>query len=146
VAFYSNADNLAAEDAGAPYDVFLYDRKMEAMRRVSAASDGTGGNGDSVGPAMSANGKVLVFYSYASNLVDDDLNGDSADVFRVDLMSGAVTLLSRNADGTAGDGDSYFYAPSLSSNGRYLAFTSAATNLVAGDTNGRYDEFLIRVK
>jgi Tol biopolymer transport system component len=146
VAFYSDATNLVAGDTNGFEDTFLYDRKTGEMRRVSVTADGTEGSNHSYEPAMSANGKVLVFYSSASNLSPDDANGGNNDIFRVDLKTGALTLLSRNADGTGGDDGSYFVAPALSPNGHYLAFGSSATNLEAGDTNGNDDTFLLRLK
>ncbi len=146
VAFDSIATNLVPNDTNGKSDTFLYDRKRGAMGRMSALPGGTQGNDGSYYCSMSANGKVLVFSSHASNLSPDDNDGTGWDVFRVDLKTGALTLLSRDTAGTGGNGDSYSYAPSLSSNGHYLVFSSIATNLVAVDTNGHDDEFLLRLK
>jgi Tol biopolymer transport system component len=146
VAFYSYATNLVAGDTNGFYDTFLYDRKSGTMRLLSVAPDGTEADGQSYEPAISANGKVLVFYSYSSNLVANDGNGTEGDILLVDLKTGDLTLLSADADGAGGDGYSFLFGPSLSSNGKYVVFASESTNLVAGDTNAEYDEFLVRLK
>ncbi len=145
VAFYSSASNLVNGDTNGQYDTFLYDRKTGTMRRVSVDSMGIEGSDDSFEPAMSANGKVLVFYSGAPNLTPEDTNGAVKDAFLVNLKTGELTLLTRNAAGTAGNGDSYVLAPCLSSNGRWLAIGTGATNLAAGDSNGTGDIYLVRL-
>jgi len=145
VAFDSLAANLVPGDTNGAVDVFLFDRKTAAMRRVSVPAGGGEGNAASFGQVMSSSGKVLVFISSASDLVLDDANATD-DLFRVDLRTGALTMLSKNELGTQGNGASDFFGPGLSSNGKYLAFTSDATNFVAGDANGASDVFLLRLK
>ncbi|WP_198680744.1 TolB family protein [Lentzea terrae] len=95
----------------------------------------TRGNGDSTTPVISADGRYVAFPSLASNLVPGDRNGVS-DVFVKDLRTGLVRSASRGGDGPS------FDPPALSADGRFVAFVSSATNLVAGDTNGADDVFV----
>ena len=108
---------------------------------VSINSAGTdSGGGDSQQAAISANGRYVAFRSLANDLVPTDTNHE-ADVFRRDLVAGTVTLLSVNSAGTdSGNGASK--KPSMSRDGRYVAFVSDASDLVATDTNGRMDVFV----
>jgi archaellum component FlaF (FlaF/FlaG flagellin family) len=106
---------------------------------VSVASDGTEGNGDSFVWSISADGRYVVFSSEASNLVPGDTNG-KRDVFVHDRLTGQTTRVSVASDGTEGNNDSW--APSISADGRYVAFESEASNLVPGDTNDKPDIFV----
>ncbi|MCJ2032830.1 Hint domain-containing protein [Methylobacterium sp. J-068] len=110
---------------------------------ASTAADGTQGNGNSAttitGSQVSADGRYVVFTSVATNLVTGDANSQQ-DIFLKDLLTGAVTLVSVASSGTQGNSSST--NPSISADGRYVAFTSNATNLVAGDTNGTSDIFV----
>jgi Ca2+-binding RTX toxin-like protein len=139
VTFESNASNLVAGDTNGTVDVFVKDLLTGAITLVSAATDGTQGNGPSNNAAISANGRYVTFRSPASNLVADDTNGNF-DIFVKDLLTGATTLVSTASDGTKGNGLSFGAA--LSADGRYVTFISSASNLVAGDTNNTYDVFV----
>lgn len=139
VAFRSSAANLVAGDTNGMGDIFLRDRETATTVRVSVASDGTQAGGDSWAPAVSADGRLVAFHSYASNLVPGDLNGD-ADVFVHDTTTGATRRVSVSGAGLGGDGASY--QPALSADGSLVAFYSAATNLVPGDVNGVRDVFV----
>ena len=90
-------------------------------------------------PWISADGRYVVFYSDSSNLVSGDTNGAN-DVFLHDMQTGTTSRISVSSSGTAGNSESFF--PSISADGRYVVFTSAATNLVSGDTNGIEDVFV----
>ncbi|MDQ2973364.1 MAG: hypothetical protein M3Q79_02695, partial [bacterium] len=139
VVFQSTATNLVAGDTNALDDVFLKDTQTGTTTRISTDSLGaqaTGGN--SFRPDISSDGRYVVFYSTASNLVAGDTN-TFRDVFIKDTQTGITTRLSTDSSGAQSDGQSYF--PKISADGRYVAFESGATNLVAGDTNGRYDVF-----
>ncbi len=139
VAFRSNASNLVTDDTNEYRDIFVHDTQTGATTRVSIASDGAQGNGVSVSSSISADGRYVAFSSYATNLVAGDTNGDN-DIFVHDTQTGATTLVSVASDGTqGGSGGS---SPSISADGRYVAFSSYATNLVAGDTNGDNDIFV----
>ena len=139
VAFHSSTSNLVAGDTNGVADIFVHDRRMGKTSRVSTASDGTEGNNNSYDPSISSDGRYVAFYSYAANLVAGDTNG-VADIFVHDRLTGETARVSTASDGTEGNNDSY--DPSISSDGRYVAFESWATNLVAGDTNGRRDIFV----
>ncbi len=107
---------------------------------VSVNSTGTGGgNGDSLPVDLSTNGRYAVFESSASDLVPGDTNG-ATDVFVRDLAAGATLLVSVSTNGGVGNGASRTSA--MTPDGRYVAFVSAASNLVAGDTNGIPDVFV----
>jgi hypothetical protein len=107
--------------------------------QVSVASDGTRGNFGSFTPAISADGRYVAFESNASNLVEGDTNR-FVDVFVHDRESGATERVSVDSDGNEGNG--FSSSPSISAGGRYVAFQSAASNLIEGDTNGASDVFV----
>jgi Tol biopolymer transport system component len=106
--------------------------------RVSTNAAGTQANGGSFLPSVSRDGRLVAFKSTGTNLHPADTNG-FADVFVKDMSTGAVTLVSANMAGGSGNGDSD--EPSLSADGRYVSFTSTASDLVPGDTNGVKDVF-----
>ena len=199
VAFASIATNLVPGDTNGKQDVFLHDFRTGETRRVSVASDGTEGNGDSRNPAISADGNWVAFTSSASNLAPGDQPGsfrhnwrtgtterisitdpkgdsgdlaisadglvvafttisaggrlvafssaardlvpedtnDFVDVFVYDRQTGVTERVSLASDGTQGNSESIY--PSISGDGRYVAFTSSASNLVPWDTNGGGD-------
>jgi len=126
VAFESLATNLVAGDTNNRRDIFVYDRVGAAMTRV------TNGNDHSHQAALSGDGSVVAFQSTADDLVSGDTN-EVADIFAVVLSGGGTTRLV--------DGDDYSANPVLSGTGRYVAFESAASNLVPTDTNGVMDVF-----
>jgi Tol biopolymer transport system component len=143
VAFASEASNLVSGDTDGYDDVFVHDRQMGQTTRVSVASDGTQGNHDSGhwgGSSISAGGRYVAFESWASNLVDSDTNSYD-DVFVHDRQTGHTARVSVTSDGTQGNGESRGY-PSISADGRYVAFESGASNLVSGDTNDYSDVFV----
>jgi len=139
VAFFSQASNLVANDTNAFGDVFVRDRQAGTTSRISVGSDGTEGDGHSGYGAISADGRYVTFYSAAGNLVAGDTN-DVRDIFVHDRQTGTTTRVSVASDGTQADGESVRSA--ISSDGRYVAFCSGASNLVASDTNGYYDAFV----
>jgi Tol biopolymer transport system component len=109
----------------------------QTTQRVSTSGNSV--NNSSAEAAISADGRFVAFVSSGTNLVANDTNMHS-DVFVRDLQSGTTDRVSIATDGTQGNGDSL--VPAISADGRYVAFASAATNLVAGDTNGVYDVFV----
>ncbi|MCY2986823.1 MAG: S8 family serine peptidase, partial [Planctomycetota bacterium] len=139
VAFESNSSNLVPGDTNGWRDVFVLDRQTRTVERVSVAEDGAQGNAESTWPSLSADGRFVAFQSRASNLVPGDTN-DSVDVFVFDRQTRTIERVSVAGDGTQGDFDSN--SPSLSADGRFVAFESIASNLVPGDTNGESDVFL----
>ena len=139
VAFRSAATNLVAGDTNGATDVFVHDRQGGTTERVSVASDGTESNAASLSSALSEDGRFVAFHSAATNLVAGDTNG-ATDVFVHDRQTGTTERVSVASDETQGDSASTY--PALSGDGRFVAFDSAATNLVAGDTNGATDVFV----
>jgi len=140
VAFFSFATNLVAGDTNGATDVFLFDRTLDIMTRVSVGPGGVQGNGGSAvfGQAVSNDGTRVAFESAATNLVAVDGNG-AKDVFV--WTSGVTALVSVNSAGTGpGNGESRVSA--ISGNGQYVVFESDATDLVANDTNGFTDIFV----
>jgi Tol biopolymer transport system component len=139
VAFQSLATNLVAGDTNGVYDVFVHDTVTGVTSRVSVKSSGKQGNSVSYSPSISSDGRYVAFQSYASNLVAGDTNG-AYDVFVHDTVTGETSRVS--VDSSGNQGNHYSWSPSISSDGRYVAFDSEASNLVAGDTNGAYDVFV----
>ena len=113
-------------------DIFVYDRQTDTIERVSVASNGTQANGWSSSPSISADGRYVVFYSAASNLVPGDTNG-AYDIFVYDRQTDTIERVSVANNGTQGNNSSW--SGSISADGRYVAFSSNASNLVPGDTN-----------
>jgi Tol biopolymer transport system component len=139
VAFDTDSTNLVAGDGNNLFDVFVKDLKTGAIQRVSTSASGGEGNGNSGSPVFSPDGSKVAFRSAASNLVPGDTN-KSDDVFVKDLTTGAITRVSTNASGRQGNGWSAVGA--FSPDGTKFAFWSLASNLVAGDTNGKADVFV----
>lgn len=123
--------------------VFVRDRLTGTTRLVSMSSSGDQANDASVAPSISADGRYIAFHSLASNLVGSDTNGVN-DVFVHDVVTRLTSRVSVLSSGAEARDDTPFAAygttgsshPSISSNGRYVAFQSFAHNLVPGDTNG----------
>lgn len=139
VAFSSDAPDLVAGDTNGSRDEFVRDMWTGRIRQASVGADGLPGDGGSNGGSLSPDGRFLVFVSWASNLVPGDTN-DVPDVFLRDLGTGSTSLVDVAADG--GQADGYSRSPQLSAGGRFVVFSSWATNLVPGDTNGRGDVFV----
>ena len=159
VVFASKASNLVANDTNNKSDIFVKDLQTGTVTLVSSTPAGTSGNGDSgegTGPddngfAISGNGRFVAFASEASDLVANDANG-GADLFVKDLQTGAVTLVTVNAAGT-GTGsnvnssldEGVFGRPAISDDGRFVAFSSDANDLVAGqEVDGAQPDTFVR--
>jgi Tol biopolymer transport system component len=144
VTFTSLADNLLPGDTNGDRDVFLHDRVSGATELISQATDGTQGNfasgGFGAGPArVSDDGRYVIFGSFANNLVANDTNGFD-DVFVRDRVAATTERVSVG-DGEE-EGNEHSLYGSISDDGRYVAFASAADTLVAGDDLGFADIFL----
>ena len=139
IVFQSAATNLApAPDTNGATDIFVRDRLGRTTFRVSVSSGGEQANGASHTPVISDDGAYVAFISAATNLVPGDTNGTS-DIFRRHITSGVterVSVSNGSAQANASSSD-----PAINENGSIVAFTSGATNLVAGDTNGVSDVF-----
>lgn len=143
IAFHSFVQNLVPDDTnGTAADVFVRDLRGLIPRTllVSRNSLGINGTNDSTRPALAADGNSVAFLSISINLISDDFNG-VADVFWHDLRTGKTVRVSVNtaqqeAPGSARD------VVSITADGRFVAFTDSATNLVTGDLNGADDVFI----
>jgi Tol biopolymer transport system component len=138
VAFESDATNLVASDGNGVTDVFLRDRGLGTTERVSVDSAGNEGDGPSAiatsGQGISADGRFVAIVSDATNLVANDTNG-CTDVFVRDRTTGTTDRVS--VDSAGGEANGFCSDAALSLDGRYVAFLSAASNLVASDANQR---------
>lgn len=143
VAFLSSASDLVANDTNNAIDVFLRDLQAGTTILVSRRNAGGGsGNSGSDEPVINADGRYVAFISFAMDLIAND-DTFSRDVYLFDRVTGTNRLVSVNRFGTRpAAGDSY--VPSISANGRYIAFESAATNLVANDLNGELTDVFVR--
>ncbi len=140
VAFRSDASNLVAGDTNGRPDVFVRDCQANTTERVSIATNGAQSDFFCDWPALSADGRYVAFMSYASTLVAGDTNG-AADIFVRDRQAGTTERVSVATNGAQANSDSND-RPAISADGRYVAFSSDATNLIAGDTNGTTDVFV----
>ena len=144
VTFLSEATNLVDDDTNLRVDVFVRDTVAGTTTRVSLHSDGSESTGFQITPpAISGDGRYVAFYTDATNLVTGDSNF-AFDVLVRDTVAGTTTRVSVDSAGAqanSGLGVSLTIPPAISGDGRYVAFDSLATNLVAGDSNGVNDVF-----
>ena len=148
VVFVSKATNLAngIDQENTKNEIWLWDRQSQAMDRISVTIDGKAANGNSRSPSVSDDGNLVAFASDANNLVPGDTNGVS-DVFVRDRAAG-VTIRIEPPDGCTTGGAAaiqpvgFSDTPSISGDGRFVAFTSLVSNFVADDTNGVADIFV----
>jgi Tol biopolymer transport system component len=140
VAFVSRAADLVVGDTNRRADVFVHDRRRGLTTRASLGPGDVQANGISGNPALSSDGRYVAFWSWATNLVRGDGNAQR-DVFVRDRLKGTTVRASLGADGRQGNGGSF--APSISGDGRFVAFQSVAFNLVPGDGN-RTDDVFVR--
>jgi len=147
VAFPSFASNLAPGDTNVAFDVFLRDRTAGTTERVSVDSAGLEADGPSAGADVSADGRLVAFYSDSSNLVPGDANM-TRDMFVHDRTTGVTERVNVSSVGAEADSQSGFSIsgrstrPRLSADGRFVAFDSSARNLVSDDTNEAQDVFV----
>lgn len=145
VAFESTAENLIGNsDTNLNSDIFVRDRTLAATERVSVAQAGLPAqpDGDSFKPSISADGRYVVFYSLATNLVAEADTNAASDVFLFDRTLLVTERVSVGPGGGQADNSSVIFGQAVSDNGQVVAFESAATNLVAGDANGVKDVFV----
>jgi Tol biopolymer transport system component len=139
VAFVSDAMNLVPNDLSSELDIFVRDRQNGTTEMVNLSSLGAQGNGTNRRPHISADGRFVVFESTANNLVYPDSNG-VYDIFVRDLQFGLLERISLASNGMPGE--DWSEEPAISADGRFVAFTSKASNLVPGDTNTGTDIFV----
>lgn len=137
---FDTQGTLAPGDTNRRDDVYLRDRLTKVTTRISLPRGGRPDAGQASFPAISGDGRFVAFNtSAAAPLLDGDTNA-VGDVYVHDRLTGAHSVVSVASDGTQGNGTSHY--PSISADGRYVAFSSSATNLVPGDTNGEVDLFV----
>jgi hypothetical protein len=146
VAFGSQATNLVPSDTHGVPDVFIRDTALGQTIRVSVSSTGVEGNGGSWTPSwtnwMSADGRFVAFFSAATNLVPGDTNG-VRDAFVHDMLTGQTTRVNVATDGTqANAGQGFGSGLTMSRSGRFVAFTSSASTLAPGGSDGLFHLFI----
>lgn len=139
IAFVSEASNLVPNDTNGVMDVFLYDTVTKTIKRVSQPANGNA-NGESARPQLSRNGEIVTFHSDASNLVPNDTNGVK-DIFVYTTATGTMERISVSTAGVQGNGLSR--EPATCESGRFIAYTTEATNLIPNDNNG-YRDIMVR--
>ncbi|WP_203790950.1 PD40 domain-containing protein [Paractinoplanes rishiriensis] len=133
VAFSSHATNLASGDTNDRGDIFVRDRREARTTRVSVTSAGAEADNTSHSPAISADGRYVAFVSHAANLVPGDTNA-TEDVFVHDRQAGTTRRISVSTAGVEANERSL--GPTITADGRYVAFGSFATNLVPSGASG----------
>ncbi|MEO5899704.1 MAG: hypothetical protein ABIR68_06180, partial [Ilumatobacteraceae bacterium] len=141
VVFHSSATNLVSGDTNGKFDVFVRDTVANTTARVSVATGGAEGDNNSTFAHISGNGRFVTFFSSATNLVPGDTNA-LFDVFVRDLLAATTTRISVTSAGGQATGGLGSQLPSISADGRFVAYESTTVNLVPGDTNGKSDVFL----
>jgi Tol biopolymer transport system component len=139
VAFATSATNLVKGDRNQVVDVFLRDRAAGTTQRVSMVDRRGEANGESSLPAISPDGRFVTFASLADNLVAGDTNF-ATDVFLIDRQAGTTQRVSVSS--TQQQADNQSDSSAVSADGRFVAFTSSASNLVPGDDDSASDVFL----
>jgi hypothetical protein len=140
VVYASYAGDIVSGDTNGAADIFLWDGNGNGLStRISVGPGGVEANSHSFSPSISADGKFVVYTSFATNLVTGDTN-NAMDVFVYNVATGVTTRESVNTAEVQANSSSM--NPSLSADGRYVIFASDATNLVTGDTNAKLDVFV----
>ncbi len=145
IVFASSADNLIAEAVNNNEHIYLYDRFADTMRLLSVSEGGEQGDRNSSDPVISADGKFVAFQSEARNLVPSDTNGDTdpssgRDIFVYDVTLDTIERVSLRDNG--GESNQASGEPSISGDGRYVAFQSSANNLVSGYAVGNTNVYV----
>ena len=140
VAFSSASTQLVPDDNNIRRDIFLWNRTSSTIERVNVTQIGEEADRSSYVPALNADGRFIVFQSYASNLVADDTNY-MGDIFMSDRLNGTLQRVNLSTTGEQALGGPS-NEPAISADGRFVVFRSGATNLVPNDTNSRRDIFV----
>ena len=138
VAFTSRATNLVAGVSGDVRRVYVRNRPGSTTVMASVGLAGVHANNPSQFPTISSDGRYVAFTSNATNLVTGSVTGEH--VYVRDLTGNATALVDRSAGGVVGNNRGY--AATISSDGRFVVFSSDATNLVTGDGNSSPDVFI----
>lgn len=138
IAFWSDATNLVPDDTNGNTDIFVHDLQTGSTERVSVATGGLEVHGHSFDPAISGNGRYVAFASWANDLVSGDTNG--RDIFVHDRVNNTTERVSVDSD--ENEANAFSMDPAISDDGNFVAFVSAASNLVSGDNNYHWDIFV----
>ena len=136
IAFISISSNLDGYAATNHYDIYLHDRLNKKTERISFTSTGALSNNHSGLPSISSDGRLVAYMSLADNLVFNDTNAQ-IDIFVYDRQTKTVERASSTSPSNG-----HSFSPKLSSNGRFVAFYSSASNYITNDTNGKDDLFV----
>jgi dipeptidyl aminopeptidase/acylaminoacyl peptidase len=141
IAFWSTASNLVPNDTNSSADVFVYNRATQITQRININNNGNqASNGYADLPLISGNGRYVAFSSSQTGLFSNDASNNFMDAFVYDLNTSTLKRISQSLNEEAGNSDSI--ATSISNDGRYIVFTSRASNLVSGDTLDSEDIFV----
>ncbi|MCP3919393.1 MAG: calcium-binding protein [bacterium] len=140
VAFGSLSANLVPGDTNGRFDIFVHEVDTRTTTRVTDGPGGVEANHNSISPSVSGDGRYVAFASRATNLVPGGSPPLLVKVFVHDRQTGATSLVSVDSNGVPGNGDDF--RPSISDDGRFVAFASGSSNLVSTDTNGVDDIFV----
>lgn len=141
ITFTSGASDLAPGTASGVWNVFIRDLTRDTTALVSAGTDDTAANAPSMGSAVSADGRLVAFTSLASNLVAGTTRG-VPEVYVRDMRRGITEIVSTAPDGAFANGNNQGW--SLSSDGRFVVFSSTASNLVPGTSTGGFSHIYVR--
>jgi PKD repeat protein len=141
VTFASLATNLVSADTNGRQDVFVHDRQTGQTMRVSVSSDGVQGNDTSSGPAISADGSLVTFISISTNLIPG-LTSSVWNIYAHNRLTGELTQVTAPYQGTQPNDNTSFRPASISADGRYVAFSSVARNLVEDYTRLGSDAYV----
>lgn len=139
IAFVSRATNLGETVSGTYYHIYVHDMVSGETKLISESSDGTLANAISHYPSLSFDGNLIVFQSTATNLISEGTDG-TKHVYIHNLETGETSLISLNSDNIPANHEAEY--PSISSDGRYVSFSSDATNLVENDNNDVADIYV----
>jgi len=144
VAFSSFSSNIVPGDTNDRRDIFVRDTLTNTTTRVSVDSAGNQRNIHSSAPSISADGRFVAFRTYTNGSFVNGVGRQGArtfseDIFVRDTLTNTTTNVSVNSAGNPGEGDH----PSISADGRFVAFSSESSNIVPGDTNNTGDIFVV---
>lgn len=142
VTFTSMSTNLTGSTIPRQRHVYIRDRQTGTTTMVTRAANGALANQASFAPEISDDGRYVVYYSLVSNLVAGT-SGSKTQILLFDKSTSTTRLISRPTARVSVEGNDTSYSATISGDGRYIAFTSYASNLVAGDNNGVADSFLL---
>lgn len=142
VVYETRSTNLAPGQTNSVNRIFRRDNQTGQELHISVPTAGGQPNGDSFSPTISADGNLVAFASVASNLVSGDTN-NATDIFVRNISAGTTTRISVTESG--GQTNGFSFIPAMSANGQFVVYSSGASNIVAGDTNGVNDIFRVRL-